>query len=1029
MRKSSTRCTLQICCIVAAVSAALIVTLSDQHVAYSQGGDDDYVDVSLTLEIPNVDAKFVHSIDIVVENKGDRPAYDVEVVLEVESPEKSHFRNGSQPPVGTVLFGDDVPWDDQGAGRSLRWIIPELGGKQREVFNTGVTHKVPSGATPPPPLFDNETYVHAFSGRVTTSSFESNLHKGNNTSRVWSYEYDESTAWHRWFQLWGNYAVDASVDNPSPTPGETVNFTIIGAIHRTFHRLINVTLRSPPPVDAEVSIELTDGLTVDSAETISYAPDGATGLSYNDGVFNIGTQQVEVTGDVARSYSVTLPVRVDSSAAVNEQCLTATITGNPPPGSSPFADDITDNVVEVCLGQLSNPLLNSQVDEFNVYPCVGNTDSPCDSADDVRVRAVSNAKILGSGRTLIHVPAQTNREYDSHKNSVNAGTVVSWQFPVTWDASELDAVHAQWKLFRDSFTARGVHDATPPGKVHVRAWELPDFELIYKMTSETGWTDEDSEGFPPVSFIDGGNGPDEYNAEFEKLGTYELDYTAKLTPNTRDGDEDCDPNTDDPPLNQSFCATETYTFHLGPMAELTVEDGGASSRVPANRNTLAIVAVNNGPDEPSGGARITGLPTGAEVIHISHGSYNSSTGVWNIDRLRVRGYYRSAGMSEPTLVLDASAGDTANVSIASAKDYEVCVGPKDNPGNLDHTTQAACEAVTDASWNSVPVYDYKPHNNSATISARAGTGAALISMPETEAIAAIRVTWDPVTEVNGREVTHYEVQRRTNPWETVAKVLDPVYHELVDDLDDDSDPVAVEYLDWNVELGDIHEYRIRAVNDQDYNGPWSSSVEGMVPLPPEPPEPPAVVRPPITEPTRILRIEPSITDVSLKGGSVVRLAVEVYGRQDLRDDSLGDRSDVTFDWTLEEFGHSRAAPPAGWWGTSRVTTIAPGSVSSTADAFCTSRRTAQVDSASPSAWIPVQSASRSRASRRRKRRRNVARRFSKSLRVALGKSKPQRWTRATLWERYHSSWRTPTDCSTRCSRRLAAVRSSTSRHR
>ena len=172
----------------------------------------------------------------------------------------------------------------------------------------------------------------------------------------------------------------------------------------------------------------------------------------------------------------------------------------------------------------------------------------------------------------------------------------------------------------------------------------------------------------------------------------------------------------------------------------------------------------------------------------------------------------------------------------------------------------------------------------------------------TEAITAIRLTWAPVTEVNGRQVTHYDVQRRTNPWETVAKVLDPVYHDLVDAPDADSEPVAVEYLDWNVELGDIHEYRIRAVNDQDYSGPWSSSVEGEVPLPPEPPEPPAVVEPAIVEPVRILRIEPSISDVSLRGGSVVRLAVEVYGRQDLRDDSLGDRSDVTFDWTLEEFG-------------------------------------------------------------------------------------------------------------------------------
>ena len=86
-------------------------------------------------------------------------------------------------------------------------------------------------------------------------------------------------------------------------------------------------------------------------------------------------------------HSVTLPVRVKSNAVVNEQCVTATVTGNPPPGPDPYADDITDNVAELCLGPLSSPRPSSQVDEINIYPCVGNTDSPCDSTDDVRVRA------------------------------------------------------------------------------------------------------------------------------------------------------------------------------------------------------------------------------------------------------------------------------------------------------------------------------------------------------------------------------------------------------------------------------------------------------------------------------------------------------------------------------------------------------------------------------------------------------------------------------------------------------------------
>ena len=797
-------------------------------------------------------------------------------------------------------------------------------GGSRVKHQIGVTHETD-------PVFDHSLDPHEFLGRVTTSSFESDQLRGNNTSRMWSFKSLNTDDWY--WRAAGNYTLVVSVDNPAPSPGETVNFTVTTAREER-GLTARATSRIPaPPIDLEVAINLSTGLAVTGDPTFASRGIGGArtppdSVSYNNGVFTVGTLKggTRDQDPDPTQNSVTLPITVASSANVNEQCLTATLTGNPPPGTGPVDDDISDNVAELCLteaGALGEPFVSGQFDTFSVYPCVGVADPPCDGTDDIRVRAVnpSNGQVSAPGSALIQVHPTRARIYDAKTgHSVNDGNTVSWQTAVNPSRPYGDGLSSGVELYYSrtpysgnttgwggltfGISARDLDgNIPPPGKVFLRSTssgneirkaESPDYQEL--RTAPTGTS-------TPTTKLN-------YFLEFEKLGIYKVTWHAVANRSSLHGSENCNPDTADPPVNQNFCATETYTFYVGPMAELTVADGGANSHVPANWDALTIVAVNNGPDEPSGGARVTGLPNGAEVLHISHGSYNASTGVWNIDRLRVRDYYRSAGMSEPTLVLGASAGDAVRVTIASAKDYEVCVGPKSNPGDLDHTTQAACEAVTNASWNSVPVYDYKPGNNSATISARAGTGAALISMPETEAIAAIRVTWDPVTEVNGREVTHYEVQRRTNPWETVAKVLDPVYHDLVDDQADDSDPVPVEYLDWNVELGDIHEYRIRAVNDQDYSGPWSSSVEGEVPLPPEPPEPPAVVRPPITEPTRILRIEPSISDVSLKGGSVVRLAVEVYGRQDLRDDSLGDRSDVTFDWTLEEFG----AQPGGTAG-------------------------------------------------------------------------------------------------------------------
>ena len=49
-------------------------------------------------------------------------------------------------------------------------------------------------------------------------------------------------------------------------------------------------------------------------------------MSYSSGVFTI----VTLLQGKERTISVTLPIMVAANAVVNEQCLTATLTGNPP---------------------------------------------------------------------------------------------------------------------------------------------------------------------------------------------------------------------------------------------------------------------------------------------------------------------------------------------------------------------------------------------------------------------------------------------------------------------------------------------------------------------------------------------------------------------------------------------------------------------------------------------------------------------------------------------------------------------------
>jgi len=132
------------------------------------------------------------------------------------------------------------------------------------------------------------------------------------------------------------------VDEPSPSPGDAVNFTITAERTKPSGR----TGLTPPPIDLKVAIELTGGLSVSGDPTYPPPYTGYTkpdSVIYSNGVFNIGTLKA---GD-SKKNSVTLPITVASNAAGSLQCLTAKLTGNPPPGTGPHDDDISDNVVKV----------------------------------------------------------------------------------------------------------------------------------------------------------------------------------------------------------------------------------------------------------------------------------------------------------------------------------------------------------------------------------------------------------------------------------------------------------------------------------------------------------------------------------------------------------------------------------------------------------------------------------------------------------------------------------------------------------
>ena len=780
--------------------------------ANAQGGDNDHVDVALDLEWPVQDGS-ARDLSITVMNHGARIAYDVEVVVDIVYPENSsRFTTHLNMPVGSASLENNK--------HRLRWTIPELGGQERETADQVQIIDSDNSLG-----FDNVLVSHEFFGKVTTSSFESDLRKGNNTDRIWFNVISPSTRTSR--PAKGVYWIDSvSVDAPHPSPGDIVNFTI--------------DIQPGIQIDGKVAIELTDGLAVDEDATanppraisIVPVPSTVTAPTYSNGVITIGTRPAD---DILTTFSATIPVKVASEAIVNEQCLTATITGSPPPGAGPYNDDVSDNVGKVCLGDPAEPFSSGQVDAFTVYPCVGVTEAPCDSTDDLRVRAAHPAAgdaPLTSGAAVFWLDPSRASNYDGHVNtsnvlqSVNNGNTVSWQTAVTagnaytagpdsgvelyYSRLPFEGHVGDWKRPTFGISARDVDGNTPPpGKVFLRfvtsgnefrKAESPDYEEISTTLSSTAVT--------AIRL--------HYFLEFEKLGTYKIGWHVSVPRNSLHGSEDCLPDSADPPVNQAFCASETYTFHVGPMAELEVRDGGASPQVASDQQALTIVAVNNGPDD-SPNSQVTGLPTGAEVIHIGQGTYDSATGEWDIGELKVRGYYRSRGEPDRTLVLSASAGDTADVSIANSENYEVCIGPKSNPVELAHTTQTACEAETDASWNSTPVYDYKSDNNTATITAQAGTGGGGEGVPTLKTpgvhTPSVRVAWYEVDYLHGVPVKDYQVQWSTNGVSGWTQL--------------ETDLPLPELFDITIQSGHTRYYRVRAVNEAGFPGPWSAPMAAM----------------------------------------------------------------------------------------------------------------------------------------------------------------------------------------------------------
>ena len=816
------------------VLAALAGAFLDQPVAYAQGEDVGYVDVGIFLEVPDdVQAIGSHELNIIVVNRGPRAAYDVVVVVDVVSPDKSRMGSLGLPP--------KVPLGSASLdGTALRWTIPELGRLQREEVTAQVTHRVTS---PPSAAFDNTAYPHEFFGAVATASYDNNLR--NNTARVWSYDYSATAGGNDTTrQVLGNYSVSVSVDNPNPSPGDTVNFTITATRDNAYGGGVN-TVGTAPPIDLKVDIELTGGLSVSGDPSYAPATGRADSVNYSNGVFTIGT----VKQALSRENSVTLPVSVSSSAVVNKQCLTATLTGNPPPGVGPYDDDVLDNVDKVCLGEPPDQTVvftSGETDLLKLHPCVGNTAYPCTDAGGV-VLAVNG------GTAGAHVEGYDNAVFEPENIIVQikdpagrnvSGTNLRWRtgFSIGMHLPGTDTGYSNLTF---AIQSSSDSDSTLPNNPGSIWFYIPGPTLWLSTDPSENKLSNSHAGIASTSSFDS-------YFEFDKLGTYRADITLGATNS-----------------GTAYTSNATYTFHVGPILDLSVA-GGDNNAAAAGRTAFTIRAANNGPENSADATVKLELPQGAlvEDYVASEGSY--ANGQWNLPRLGMRDYRRSQGKpEEASLTLNLKEGGgipqepaTATISLTD-NSYTVCIGS--DRSTLEHDNQADCKsdaATTDVwyaavcvqdsdqtvntttthdtqtkcagqtghtwtanvcassdggvragrtetecdGWFEGTVYDYNAANNTAKIAAVEGTGIGpdIPASVTTQTGTTTTVMWEDVEYLYGVPVARYEVQWLGGDWTTLGHA-----------------EIANEY--WDAAPTGRRAYRVRAVNAAGVAGPWSRS--------------------------------------------------------------------------------------------------------------------------------------------------------------------------------------------------------------
>ncbi len=511
-----------------------------------------------------------------------------------------------------------------------------------------------------------------------------------------------------------------------------------------------------------------------------------------------------------------LPARRLSSAGVanGPACLTATIVNAVPPFERDAYRKSNDEAT-ACLKEEPPQLFSEgEFDLWWLHDCVTSTDSPCEATGSVELYVKqSNGSYLKPESVIFHLPDLSNRQYDDHEDSVNDGQTVSWQTAKGVGESRLalsetheDLAGSEWPEeypdWRGDYTVSVIYRSVGDAKVHVREharnrnW---NGNALFK-ANPTDTRTRQWKASPIAIFF-----------EVDALGTYTLTYEASVK------------QLIDTVYSEPYSDSGTYTFHVGPIAELEVRSGGQSPLADSEERAYTIVAKHNGPDDaPMVVVNLSNVPEGSRHILEEDGYFGTYAGgqncanglcdgTWTIGKLPLNhGIVRGYRTEFPTLTLIAPSDSPAapiTATISQAEPYSVCI----ENGGVDDVrpkppNETACTAAN-GSWHATNYFDYIEENNSADIAALPGSGEGDSGTPQSvETIgtsAGTLIRWTEAEYLNLWPVVGYRIERTNGSVSTT--VGDGIKGNL--------------FLDEHP--GEHPQYRVRSLNEWGVGSIWS----------------------------------------------------------------------------------------------------------------------------------------------------------------------------------------------------------------